>query len=66
MGYKAVQSGIPLDDVERLTQLSGSLSPADLSDPSLRGDDAAKAASRVSVRGTTIHYIRAEAVKPII
>lgn len=48
-GYKAMMQGIPLDAEEQLVVLCKTLSPADLADPRLRGDDAAQAASKVSV-----------------
>ena len=50
VGFKALKSSIAFDDVDRLVRLSNSLSPEDLADPDLRGDEAAKAASQVSVR----------------
>jgi len=50
VGFKALKSSIAFDDVGPLVRLSNSLSPDDLKDPDLRGDEAAKAASQVSVR----------------
>ena len=50
VGFKALKSSIAFDDVGTLVRLSNSLSPEDLKDPDLRGDEAAKAASQVSVR----------------
>lgn len=49
VGYGAVRRGIALDAEESLVALCNSLSPEDLADPGLRGDEAAQAASKVSV-----------------
>ena len=57
VGFKALKGSIAFDDVERLVRLSNSLSPEDLSDPDLRGDEAAKAASQVSVGNGSIQLL---------
>lgn len=54
MGYKALKKQVAFDNVEALVSLSNGLSPNDMSDPDLRSDEAAKAASQVSVRSTLL------------
>lgn len=48
VGFKAAKHSI-IDEEDKVVQLAQGLSPDDLSDPALRGDDAAKAASKISV-----------------
>ncbi|MHA1113584.1 MAG: (d)CMP kinase [Alphaproteobacteria bacterium] len=48
VGVKAVRARIDLDDGPALAALAAGLEPGDLDDDSLRGDDAADAASRVA------------------
>ncbi|GAX85080.1 hypothetical protein CEUSTIGMA_g12500.t1 [Chlamydomonas eustigma] len=49
IGYKALQLSIPFDNKEWLVQLSSRLSSLDLSEPGLRSDDVATAASKISI-----------------
>lgn len=68
VGLKVLREGGDLDDPDVAAAAAGSLDPASLDDPDLRGDAAAEAASRVSavpaVRAALLDYQRRFAAAP--
>ncbi|MEK7245935.1 MAG: (d)CMP kinase [Pseudomonadota bacterium] len=68
VGYAMLRSGQSPDDPEAAERVAKALDPATLSDPGLRGDEAANAASKVSaipeVRAALLEFQRGFAATP--